>query len=593
MKPRCTASASPPADRRQRLAALVDAIAAGESGATRARTASREQAREAMARRLESPDSFEEWPERGADTQGSTRDAAAAPSEKPLPESPRESVFGSSTIASTTLDSCTSPALRLSTGWPAIDRALGGGLPLGALHEWMVDSERDEGNAGMHASGEKLSERLVERSSHELDVRTDANAAELGAIGGLGMSEGDLRHARSRFTAPRWRPPRRAIAGPPLGAVIHLLWRLLDRGLGIASDLPAGARVLWIGRHVFPHPRALLRGGSQPWSPHEFEALLPSPRRSRVQPRVQLEQPFDRRLLEASWCVDPGVADASLEARAWAIEQAVRCRGVAAVVADGRGFRMPITRRLHLAAKSAEAAGEPTLLLLLREPDEANTISAASTRWRVSPRRIAEATGPIDPSVEKAAAIRDASVAVDVASRGASVEASASSGGAPSASDGAACVGSTASDAAMHATPGAVGGVTQFGSSAANEAARVGSVEAHAVVPDTPDTPDTPGASDASGTACAAPHDLLGATDEAGFGWSVSLIRRRGMGMAAARAVLETSACGESEAFEPQRGDEMPTGWIEAAPRRSRRGVSDGSPRASAAVEMEELDPRT
>lgn len=56
------------------------------------------------------------------------------------------------------------------------------------------------------------------------------------------------------------------------------------------------------------------------------------------------------------------------------------------MVADGRGFRMPLTRRLHLAAKSAEANGEPTLLLLLREPDEATAISAASTRWRVSPR---------------------------------------------------------------------------------------------------------------------------------------------------------------------------------------------------------------
>ena len=377
---RRTASPSSPADRRRRLASLVEAIAAVEGGETLDRIASREQAREAMARRLESPDAIDSWPEGVADMQEAVRISAVASIEPSVPERAGDPAFDSSTMARAAAGSSTSVGLRLRTGSPSIDRALGGGLPLGALHEWMLDREQCEGS--------EASSARVGKSGGPCTLEACADEeADVAGSAAIHWSKEESPRRSSRAARSRW-SRRRSTFEPPLGAIIQLLWRMLDQAGGIASGLPAAPRVLWIGRGAFPHPRSLLREGARPWSVGEFAALLEAPR----QRRVRLEEPCDRRLLEASWCVDSGAADPSLEARAWAIEQAVRCRGVAAVVADGRGFRMPITRRLHLAAKSAEAEGHPTLLLLLREPEEMHAISAASTRWKVSPRRISGTT---------------------------------------------------------------------------------------------------------------------------------------------------------------------------------------------------------
>ncbi|MGA0172764.1 MAG: hypothetical protein ACO3NL_03835 [Phycisphaerales bacterium] len=377
---RRTASPSSPADRRRRLASLVEAIAAVEGGETLDRIASREQAREAMARRLESPDAIDGWPEAVADMQGAVRISAIASIEPSVAEPAGDPAFDSSTMARASAGSSTSVGLRLRTGWPSIDRALGGGLPLGALHEWMLDREQCEGS--------EASAARVGKSGGPCTLEACAGEeADVAGSAAIHWSKEESPRTSSQAARSRW-SRRRSTFEPPLGAIIQLLWRMLDQAGGIASGLPAAPRVLWIGRGAFPHPRSLLREGARPWSVGEFAALLEAPR----QRRVRLEEPCDRRLLEASWCVDSGAADPSLEARAWAIEQAVRCRGVAAVVADGRGFRMPITRRLHLAAKSAEAEGHPTLLLLLREPEEMHAISAASTRWKVSPRRISGTT---------------------------------------------------------------------------------------------------------------------------------------------------------------------------------------------------------
>ena len=297
--------------------------------------------------------------------------------------------------------------VRLRTGWPAIDQALGGGLPLGGLHEWMIDLEAC--GLGRHESGLSPTTRsscasnvfdhgrLATSAGHTRWASSAEHADHAAHADHAGHADrADETIERIADELPRRSAegvrirPRRSPIGPSLGAVIHLLWQLLDRRSEPRLELAASPRILWIGRWVFPHPRALLRGGPRPWSASEFAKLLDNSSRS----HRRLEQAFDRRLLEASWCLDPPGGDA--EARAWAIEQAVRCRGVAAVVADGRGFRMPLTRRLHLAAKSVEAAGEPTLLILLREPGDANAISAASTRWRISPRSIAASKGDVD-----------------------------------------------------------------------------------------------------------------------------------------------------------------------------------------------------
>lgn len=66
--------------------------------------------------------------------------------------------------------------------------------------------------------------------------------------------------------------------------------------------------------------------------------------------------------------------------RVWAIDQALRCRGVACVIADGSGIDMAASRRLQLAAKAGGTLG-----LLVRPLEDLGELSAARTRWRVTP----------------------------------------------------------------------------------------------------------------------------------------------------------------------------------------------------------------
>ena len=134
---------------------------------------------------------------------------------------------------------------------------------------------------------------------------------------------------------------------PAMGLALHLAWR-------VALQAPSQARVLWVGRHAWPHPRGLLgalrglRGG----------------RRQRV----------DLRLWRASVCIDAsGATD-----RLWATHMALQAPDVWLVVADGARFDLVATRRLQLAAVSCP-------VLLLRPAGESRMPSAASLRWQVSP----------------------------------------------------------------------------------------------------------------------------------------------------------------------------------------------------------------
>ena len=74
--------------------------------------------------------------------------------------------------------------------------------------------------------------------------------------------------------------------------------------------------------------------------------------------------------------------------RVWAVDLALRCPAIGAVVADASGFTMPVTRRLQLAAGQGGALG-----LLARPPWERKELSAAATRWRVEPV-ISDQDGP-------------------------------------------------------------------------------------------------------------------------------------------------------------------------------------------------------
>lgn len=66
--------------------------------------------------------------------------------------------------------------------------------------------------------------------------------------------------------------------------------------------------------------------------------------------------------------------------RVWAVDLALRCPAVGAVVADGSGFTMAVTRRLQLAAAQGVALG-----LIARPGWELRELSAAATRWCVRP----------------------------------------------------------------------------------------------------------------------------------------------------------------------------------------------------------------
>lgn len=132
---------------------------------------------------------------------------------------------------------------------------------------------------------------------------------------------------------PPSRPPHWV---PPLSVMIHLAGQAASNP-GIPHSWP----IVWIGRRCWPYPVALP------------EAVL-----------------------ERSIFIDaPDLAE-----RAWAIDVTLRCPAIAAVVADGSGLNMAATRRLQL------GAGEGgSLAFLLRPPHELRQLSAAHTRWTVSP----------------------------------------------------------------------------------------------------------------------------------------------------------------------------------------------------------------
>lgn len=169
------------------------------------------------------------------------------------------------------------PEARFSTGWPAVDAALDGGLEAGGLHEWF---------------------------------------------------------------GPFSPSATRTLWTPPLCLMCHLGWQAFEGG-------GAARWSAWVGKACFPYPQALVRDDSA-----------------------------DRRLLERSLFI----AASDTAARLWAIDSALRCQAIGAVIADGREFNMAATRRIHLVARAHDAAA-----LLVRPAEERRKLSAAQTRWLVSP----------------------------------------------------------------------------------------------------------------------------------------------------------------------------------------------------------------
>jgi hypothetical protein len=79
--------------------------------------------------------------------------------------------------------------------------------------------------------------------------------------------------------------------------------------------------------------------------------------------------------------LDPATATERL----WAIDQALRCRALAAIIADASELTPNHSRRLQLAAEFL-APNQGPLALLARPPWEKQTSSWAATRWDVRPQ---------------------------------------------------------------------------------------------------------------------------------------------------------------------------------------------------------------
>lgn len=183
----------------------------------------------------------------------------------------------------------------------------------------------------------------------------------------------------------RWHAIDAALGGGIPRVGLHEWWGELADARAVCAQLAWNAlladdaacpgahrHVAWVGRSAWPQADELVRG---------LRAALAG-----MFGGSSARQWPDARLHDRSLLVDVPARDAG--ARLWAIEQAARCPGVCAVVADGRGFDLAATRRLQLAASGV-------LLLSLRGVASGRpALSACSTRWYVrcapGPSSIAE-----------------------------------------------------------------------------------------------------------------------------------------------------------------------------------------------------------
>lgn len=211
-------------------------------------------------------------------------------------------------------------------------RWLGGwALRAGVLHEWLglAPGAWAEGPAG----GD-LDQPQAERGKHaQAEPMTPGRAA-----GGRGRAAGQD-------------------AGPWLPA-LSLMMDLARLALLQAHERQsesAHARVVWIGRQVWPY----------------VPAMAAMPALDGAEPNEGGVDLLGRSL----WVDAEGMND-----RIWAAERSLRCRDVVMVIADGRGFNKAATRRLQLLTHQAGCT-----LLLARPWQEYREISHAAARWMVYP----------------------------------------------------------------------------------------------------------------------------------------------------------------------------------------------------------------
>lgn len=158
-------------------------------------------------------------------------------------------------------------------------------------------------------------------------VRVTGEAASFDTPFGEPLRTGELHEWFGGATGAGWIPAISVVAGLAILALAR----------GVVGHL------VWIGRAAWPCP--LILDGH-------------------------------RAILAATTLIDPP----DIQSRLWIIDNALRSSARIGVIADGRGLTLPHTRRLQLAASVGGG-----LCLLLRQERERSQLSAAATRWTVTP----------------------------------------------------------------------------------------------------------------------------------------------------------------------------------------------------------------
>ncbi len=266
------------------------------------------------------------------------------------PGAPRGATAPATDVGLPPTDGVLPPTDVVPTGWPSVDAWLPGGVPRGLVTEWFgLPEEAGLPEEGPAAGGPRVPEppTASSKAGSPMAERTKARASKTGGA-----------------PSDAWTPP--------LSLLVHLAHQVLSAPLaGAAGEGHGSGRtgpVLWIGRRVWPYGRALVRAG-----PKGARLLA---RSLFVAMPDDVAGPRGRRASEG---VASEAVKSEMGARLWALDLALRCRAVAAVVADGRGFAMAASRRLQVAAEAGHA-----FVVLARPPDEFDVPSAAAVRFVVT-----------------------------------------------------------------------------------------------------------------------------------------------------------------------------------------------------------------
>jgi hypothetical protein len=296
---------------------------------------------------------------------------------------------------------------RIPTGIEAVDAMFGGGLPWRGLHEWLgVDEVGEEATqASIAGSGRPSVSPLGALRLLPIGVLVALAWRALKAFVGMRGDDGRAGGVPRVLWIGRdvWPNPgcllqgERAYGRVAGHGAFHSLWGIAAGDLPCQrerSDVPAGCRrpperraladvvkleaqpqsLSLLAHSVFVAPH----GGSVDGA-HTIALSSRLTARSTGPPRVQRTSRGLRGVLTSGAWGASGVSGGGIE---WAVEQAIRSEGVAVVVADGSGFSMAATRRLHLAMATRST---PQLVLLARPSVDRSLLSSALTRWLVSP----------------------------------------------------------------------------------------------------------------------------------------------------------------------------------------------------------------